>query len=107
LQWITKPCTPGHPQNLLNETSFYISREIVVALRKNGCHFGKDDDRLKIVSCREDEPICCDESLDPKGPFCFFYTTVFKKVLLRLPLTIFEKKVVDRAKCNSCPATPK
>ena len=31
----------------------------------NDCHFGKEDDRLKIVPCREDELVCCDESSDP------------------------------------------
>jgi len=48
-----------------------------------------------MVECREDEPICCDESSNPDGPFCFFYATFFKKVLLRLPLSIFEKELLS------------
>ena len=60
------------------------------------------DDRLNIVPCREDEPICDDESSDPKGAFCFFYITVFKKVLLRLPLTSFEKELLTEL--NVAPA---
>ena len=56
------------------------------------CIFGRENDRgLRVVSCREDEAVCCDESSDPKGPFCYFFTTFFKKVLLRLPLYNFEK----------------
>jgi len=83
---------PWAPKNLLDETSFYTSRERVVTLRKSGCHFGKAHDRFVIILARkEDEPVCCDESSDPEGPFCFFYTIVFKKVLLRLPLSNFEK----------------
>ena len=46
---------------------------------------------LKLVPCKEDEPICCNESSDPDGPFCYFYTTVFKNVLLHLPMYNFEK----------------
>jgi len=66
------------PQNLLDETSSYTSRETVVALRKSGCHFGKEHDRfVRIIPCREDEPVCCDESSDLDGPLCFFYATVF------------------------------
>jgi len=83
---------PWAPQNLLEETSDYTSHEHIVTLRKSKFRFGKKDDKLKIVPCREDEPICCDESSDPESPFCFFYAIVLKKVLLRLPFTIFEKK---------------
>jgi len=46
--------------------------------------------------------VCCDESSDPDGPFCFFYTTFFKKVLLRLPLSIFEKELLTEL--NVAPA---
>jgi len=53
-----------------------------------------ENDRIYIVLCIEDEPVCYDESSGPGKPFCFFYVTVFKKVLLRLPLTIFEKELL-------------
>jgi len=51
------------------------------------------EDNVKTVECREGEPICYDESSNPGGPFYFFYATFFKKVLLRLPLSIFEKEL--------------
>jgi len=57
---------------------------------------------VKTVECREGEPVCCDESSDPDGPFCFFYSTFFKKVVLRLPLFIFEKKLLTEL--NVAPA---
>ena len=55
----------------------------------------KYEGRVKIVECREGEPICCGESSDPDGPFCYFYTIFFKKVFLRLPLPIFEKELLS------------
>jgi len=71
--------------------------------RPKKCIFGRENDRgLKLVPCREDEPICCDESLDPDGPFCYFYTTIFKKVLLRLPLYNLEKALITEI--NVAPA---
>jgi len=90
-----KTLYPWTSLNFLDETSSYTSHELIVTLRKNGCHFGKEDDRLRIVSCREDEPVCYDESSDPKGPICFFYTIVFKKIPFASPLNHFQKRVVD------------
>jgi len=41
-----------------------------MALRENECNFGKENDRsLSIISCKEDEAVCCDKSSDPEGPF--------------------------------------
>jgi len=50
------------------------------------------------VPCREDELVCCDESSDPNGPFFYFYTTIFKKVFLGLPLYNFEKELLTKIK---------
>ena len=62
---------------------------------KKKCLFSREDDKfVKVVPCRVDEPVCCDESSDPNGPFCFFYSTVFKKLLLRLPLYHFERALL-------------
>jgi len=102
---------PWAPQNLLEEVSIYTSHEQIVAFRKsecqNKCHFGRENDRaLRIITCRKDESICCDESSDPEGPFCYFYATVFKKVLLRLPLFNFEKNSSPRL-IGPCLATSK
>ena len=32
----------------------------------------KDQNLVKVVACREGEPIYCDESSDSDGPFLFF-----------------------------------
>jgi len=86
---------PWAQKNLLTESSFNTTREHIRSLRKSGYSFGKRQDRfIRIVECRVDEPVCCDEFSDPKGPFCFFYATLFKKILLRLPLSIFKKELL-------------
>jgi len=54
----------------------------------------KDENLVKVVVCREDRPVCCDETSDPDGPFCFFYTTFFTKVMLCHPLSAFEKELL-------------
>jgi len=95
------------PSNLLEETSKFTTREKMVLYRKSEhrkkrCLFGRDDDRfVKVVSCRVDEPVCCDESLDIEGHFCFFYS-MFKKLLLRLPLFNFERALLTEI--NTAPA---
>jgi len=63
--------------------------------RPKKCILGRENDRgLKLVPCREDEPVRYDESLDPNDSFCYFYMTIFKKVLLRLPLYNIEKALL-------------
>jgi len=101
-----KTLYPWAPQNLLGEVSDYTSSKSIVALRKKKCRLGKDNDRVQIVPCGEDEPVCCDESSDPNGPFCFFYATVFKNFLLRLPLTIFEKELLTELNVASAQLHP-
>jgi len=98
---------PWAPKNLLEETSIYTSHEQIVIYMKRKCPkkciFGRENDRgLKLVPCKEDKLVCCDESSDPDGPLCYFYTTVFKKVVLRLPLYNFEKELL--IKINVAPA---
>ena len=57
--------------------------------------FGREHDRLiRIVPCGEGEPVCSDESTDPEGPFCFFYSTLFQIILLCLPLFSFERALL-------------
>jgi len=74
-----------------------------VALKKNKCHLGKESDiALRLIPCREDEHVCCDESSDPEGPFCYFYVTVFKRILLRQLLFNFEKELLTEI--NVAPA---
>ena len=64
--------------------------------------FGKEHDKfVKVVPCREDEPVCSDESSDPEGPFCFIYSTI-KKLLLRLPFANFKRALLTEI--NVAPA---
>ena len=46
--------------------------------------------------------MCCDETISPNKPFCYFYAIVLKRVLLRLPLSIFEKELLTEL--NVAPA---
>jgi len=87
----------------LEETSSFTASSLIATLRKNGRPFGRENDRIHVVPCREDEPVCCDESFDPGKPLCFFYVTVLKKVCIRLPLPYFEKKKL-LTKLNIAPA---
>jgi len=76
---------PWAKNDLLNETSFYTTRERIRNLRKSGCSFGKRHDRfIRITECREEELVCYDESSDLEGLFYFFYGNLFKKVLLHI-----------------------
>jgi len=98
---------PWALEKLLEETSIYTSSEQIVLYMKSEhpkkCILGRENDRgIKLVRCREDKPVCCDESSDPNGPFCYFYTTVFKRVLLRLPFYNFEKEFLTEI--NVAPA---
>jgi len=43
-----------------------------------------------------DELVCCDEAISPNKPFCYFYATVFKRVLLHLPLLVLEKELFTK-----------
>jgi len=88
---------PSAKKELLKEVSYYTIHLRLRELRENDCTMSKKyEGCVKTVKCREGEPICCDESLDPDGPFCYFYITFFKKVLLRLPLSIFEKELLTK-----------
>jgi len=85
-------CIPGLKKSFLKEVSYYTTHSRIRELRENECIMSKKYERfVKTVECREGEPIWCDESSNPDGPFCYFYATFFKKVLLCLPLSIFEK----------------
>ena len=83
------------PDALLEETSSFNSLASIVAYRKKQtCRksrvFGKDHDKfVRMVPRRVGEPVCSDESSDPEGPFCFVYSTVFRRLGLRLPFLPF------------------
>jgi len=86
---------PWAKKDLLKETSFHTTRLRIRELREYGRTVSRRHKGfVKIVECKEGEPVCCDESSDPDGPFCFFYATFFKNVHLCLPLSIFEKELL-------------
>jgi len=85
------------PDTFLKETSNFTSLASIAAYRKKQkCHksrvFGKDHNKfMRMVPCRVGESVCSYESSDPKGPFCFVYSTVFRRLGLRLPFSPFER----------------
>jgi len=75
---------PWAPQSLLEEVSTNTSRDQIVALRKEKCQhkyrFGRESDiALRIIPCREDELVCCDESLDLEGSSLLFLCHCLEK----------------------------
>ena len=96
------------PVDLLEETSTFTTLRSIAAYRKKQtCHplrvFGKDHDKfVRVVACREGEPVCSDEASDPDNPFCFIYSTIFQRLGLRLPLTPFERTLLTEV--NVAPA---
>lgn len=75
---------------MIKETSIYTTRSKIRELRESGGLSKTDENLVKVVVCGEDEPVCCDESSDPNGPFCFFYITFFTKLKLCLPFSFLE-----------------
>jgi len=95
-----KTLYPWAPSNLLEETSEFTTRESLVPYRKSeSCHksriFGREHDKfVKVMPCKVNEPVCCDESSDSEGSLCFIYFTIFKKLFLRLPFACFERALL-------------
>jgi len=85
---------PWARKELLRETSIFTTHLKIRDLREYECLSKMNEHLVKVVVYGESEPICCDESFDPKGPFCFFYTTIFTKIKLHLPLFVFEKELL-------------
>ena len=54
------------------------------------------------MASREGEPVCADEASNPEGPFCFIYSTIFRRLGIRLPLTLFERTLLTEV--NVAPA---
>jgi len=49
---------------------------------------------MRMVACPKGKPLCADESSDLEGPFCFIYSTVFRRLGLQLPFTPFERALL-------------
>ena len=96
------------PDNLLAETSKITSFEDIEAYKEGeSSHktriFGKEHDRfVKALPYRKGEPVCIGESADSEDPFFYVYSTVFKRLKLRLPFTRFEHALLT--KVNVAPA---
>ena len=83
---------------LLGETSTVNSDLDILRLKKGdrqNLSFSKEhDDRLVVRTCPPGESIFTDDQGSDETPFCFIYTTMFKKVKLRFPFTRFERELL-------------
>jgi len=61
---------------------------------------------VKVLPCREGEPVCIDDSADPEDPFFFMYSTVFKRLKLHLPFTGFERALLTKVNVAPAPLHP-
>ena len=87
---------PWAPPALLSETSSINTEADVLRLRdKTHLSFSKEhDDKVVIRPCLPREPVCTENEGNNGHPFCFIYTTAFKKVKLRFPFTRFERELL-------------
>jgi len=75
--------------SLLAETSNITSFEDIRAYKKGEayekfCVFRREHDvYVKVLPCKEGEPVCVDDRADPEEPFFFMYATIFKRLKLR------------------------
>jgi len=97
------------PNDLLTETSKFTSNQDVITYKEGEadekCHvFGREHDAyVSVLPCEKGEPVCADDRANPtEGPFFFMYSTIFKQVKLRLPLTGFERALLTEV--NVAPA---
>lgn len=85
------------PDSLLAETSKITSFEDIRAYKEGEVDekfhvFGREHDvYVKVLPCKEGEPVCINDRANPKEPFFFMHATVFKRLKLRLPFTGFER----------------
>ena len=81
---------------LLAETSQLNSHEDIDKYKQSKSQdkfhvFGKElDAYLKVLPCKRGVLVCADDRVDPIEPFFFMYTTVFKRLKLRLPFMGLE-----------------
>jgi len=88
------------PDILIAKTSKITSFKEIEAYKESKskekfCIFEKEHDRfVKVLPCREGVPVCADDRADPKEHFFFAYSTIFKRLKLRLPFTGFERALL-------------
>ena len=61
---------------------------------------------MKVLLFREGELVCIDEFADLEDPIFFMYSTVFKRLKLRLPLTGFEHALLTEVNVAPAPLHP-
>ena len=87
---------------LLVEISTLTSNEDVRKHRDDepdykGRVFGIESDAyVSVCPCTKGEPVCVDDRVNDGEPFFFLYSTVFKWIKLRLPLTGFERALLTK-----------
>jgi len=88
--------------SLLAETSQITSFKDIEAYKEGESDekyrvFGREHDvYVKVLPCREGEPVFVDDRVDPGDPFFFMYSTTFKWLKLRLPFTGFERALLTK-----------
>jgi len=88
---------------LHREVSGFNSDQVIDRFRQGQRLCQSNDVDVTVVRCGLDEPVCADIEADSaSGHFCFFYSTLFSKVGLRLPLNSFEKTLLTEL--NVAPA---
>ena len=94
---------------LLAETFKITSNKDVITYREGEadekhCVFGREHDvYMSVQPCGKGEPMCADDRANPtEEPFFFMYSTIFKRVKLRLPFTGFERALLTEV--NVAPA---
>ena len=91
-----KALYPWASTELLDETSTLDSSEDVRKHREGepdykGRVFGRESDtHVSVRPCAKGEPVCADDRANDGAPFFFLYSTIFKRIKLRLPLTSFR-----------------
>jgi len=96
------------PNSLLAKTSQINTFKDIDAYKEGEadekfCVFGRElDIYVKVLPCKEGEPMCVDDRASPQGPFFFMYATVFRRPKLRLPFTGFERALLTEV--NVTPA---
>ena len=89
---------PWASATLLGETSSVNTDRDILRLQKGhkeNLSFSKEhDDKVSVRPCPPGEPICTDNQGSDDAPFCFVYTTLFKKVKLQFPFTRFERELL-------------
>ena len=89
------------PNSLLAETSQINTFKDIEAYKKSESDekfhvFGREQDvYVKVLPCREGEPVCVNNRADPEEPFFFMYATAFKRLKLRLPFRGFERALLN------------